>query len=110
MHTPGRLACRVEEHGDATHVIAMGDLDHDTRDTFEAAVQAVLTKQPGTVVLDLTAVPFLSSEGVSALIDADRRATDSGVTLTITPSPFLRRRLDMFGLTGVLTLTPDTLI
>jgi anti-anti-sigma factor len=89
-------------------VIAAGDLDYRAREEFDIAVRDVLAACPGTVVLDLSAVPFLSSEGISALIDANNRATETDTTLVITPSTFLRRRLNMFGLTGVLTLTPDT--
>jgi anti-sigma B factor antagonist len=84
-----------------------GDLDYRTRDAFDTAVDAVLAGYRGTVVLDPSAVTFLSSEGVSALVSADRRATELGSTLVITPSPFMRRRLEAFGLADVLRLTAD---
>jgi anti-anti-sigma factor len=108
MHSSGRFTCLVEQRGSAVHVIAAGDLDYRTREAFDSAVRDVLAACPGTVVLDLSAMQFLSSEGVSALISANNRAAETGTTLVITPSPFLRRRLNMFGLTGILTLTPDT--
>jgi anti-anti-sigma factor len=58
-------------------VIASGDLDYRTREAFDIAVRDVLAACPGTVVVDLSAVPFLSSEGVSALIDAKTAASRS---------------------------------
>lgn len=43
------------------------------------ALQAALTAYPGTIVLDLTGMTYLSSEGMAALVDATIRAHDAGI-------------------------------
>lgn len=68
-------------------------------------MRAVLTGCPGRIVLDLTAVRFMSSEGVSSLIDAAHRAASAGSTLAIITSAPVWRRLDLLGLTQILTVT-----
>jgi anti-anti-sigma factor len=102
MPVPDRLSCHVQERADGVHLIVAGEIDHSSRDAFDIAVRAVLTGYPGGVVLDLTAVPFISSEGASALVDAGRRAAGAGTRLTITTSPQVWRRLDLLGLTQIL--------
>jgi anti-anti-sigma factor len=108
MNGPGRFSCRIEHRDGGAHLIAEGELDFRTRHAFGDAVRALLATKPGTAVLDLTAVSFLSSEGISELVQAHHRAAELGSTLLITPSPFLLRRLDVFGLTDILALAPDT--
>ncbi|MGN9907673.1 STAS domain-containing protein [Phytohabitans sp. LJ34] len=82
-----------------------GEIDHSTHDAFDAAVRAVLAGYPGSVVLDLTAVPFISSEGASALVDAGQRAADAETRLTIKTSHTVWRRLELLGLTQIMDLT-----
>jgi anti-anti-sigma factor len=98
------LTCHVEVHADAVHVIAVGDLDGSTRDAFDTAVQAVLTGEPGRVVLDLTGTQFISSEGMAALVKATARAHDTGTSLLLRPSVLVYRRLEVIGLASVLVL------
>jgi anti-anti-sigma factor len=83
MPVPDRLSCQVQERADGVHLIVTGEIDYSTRDAFDIAVRAVLAGYPGSVVLDLTAVPFISSEGAGSLVDAGRRAADAGTRLTI---------------------------
>ncbi|GAA4467058.1 STAS domain-containing protein [Phytohabitans houttuyneae] len=98
----------VQARPDAAYLIVSGDLDYTTRDAFRTAVDAALTARPGRVVLDLTGVGFVSSEGVSALLNATRQAAHTGTTLAITATPRLVRRLDLFGVTTALHLLPET--
>jgi anti-anti-sigma factor len=72
MPVPDRLSCEVQVRADGVHLIIAGEIDYSARDEFDVAVQAVLTGYPGSVVLDLTAVPFISSEGASSLLNAAR--------------------------------------
>ncbi|MDQ7905533.1 STAS domain-containing protein [Phytohabitans sp. ZYX-F-186] len=98
----------MQAHGDAVHLIVAGDLDHSTRDAFDDAVRAVLTGHPGSIVLDLTAVPFVSSEGAAGLVETSHRSAAIHCRLTIMPSRTVERRLDLLGLTQVLNLSPAT--
>ena len=49
---------------------------------------------------------FVSSEGVSVLLGAAQYAADIGSPLTIVPSPQVKRRLELFGITAALNLAP----
>jgi anti-anti-sigma factor len=110
MPVPDQLSCQVEERADGAHLIVTGEIDHSTRDAFDVAVRAVLAGYPGSVVLDLTAVSFISSEGASALLDAGRRAADAGTRLTVRTSHTVWRRLELLGLAEIIALTasPDS--
>jgi len=98
-----RLSCQVQERADGVHLIVIGEIDYRNRDVFDIAVRAVLTGYPVRIVLDLTAVRFVSSEGASSLVDAAHRAANGESTLSILTSPPVRRRLDLLGLTQLLT-------
>lgn len=97
MRFPQRLSCQVEVRGDAVHLCVSGELDHHTRDDFDAAVCSVLTGRPEALVLDLSTVEFLSAEGTAALIDAVYRAAKTCASVVILPSRAVRRRLAAFG-------------
>lgn len=108
MPEPPGLSCRVEVRGDAVHLIAAGELDHRSREVFDQTVHSVLSGRPALLVLDLTAVTFLSLEGVAAVVDAGYRTVNRGSTLVIRPSPQVARRLHSAGLTDLATAAdPD---
>ena len=93
-----QLSCHVEVRADGVHLIVSGDLDHHTCDRFDRAVRAVLTGVPDSLVLDLTAVRFISAQGTAALVDAVHRAAESCAAVAVLPSSAVRRRLDVLGL------------
>jgi len=101
---PG-LSCEVSRQAAAVHVIATGEFDHRSRELFDRTVHAALAGGPPSIVLDLTGVTFLSSEGMSALVSATDLARETGSTLEITPSRFVLRRLEFVGLTQILNLS-----
>jgi anti-anti-sigma factor len=93
-----QLSCHVEVCADGVHLIVSGDLDHHTCDVFDCAVRAVLTGAPGSLVLDLTAVRFMSAQGTAALVDGLHRAAGICAAVALLPSPAVRRRLELLGL------------
>jgi len=103
---PG-LSCAVEVDGDAVHLIAVGELDHQSREEFDQTVQSVLSGCPAMLVLDLMAVTCLSLEGVAAVVDAGYRAVNGGSALVIRPSRQVARRLRSVGLTEPFTAAED---
>ncbi len=50
-----------------------GDIDLATSPRLREAVTAALVAEPAVLVLDLSAVTFLASTGLSVLLDAHRR-------------------------------------
>lgn len=62
-----------------------GDVDLETSDALLAALRRVLTDDPvPDVIVDLTAVSFLDSSGVRALLRAHGEAVARGGSLSIT--------------------------
>lgn len=104
MIFPQRLSCRAEVRADGVHLIVSGELDHHTGDELDAAVRMVLTGRPEALVLDVTAVEFVSAEGTAALVDAVHRAADVCASVVILPSPAVRQRLAPLRLSQELTL------
>lgn len=103
MPEPSGLSCRVQVRDGAIHLVAVGELDHRSRDVFDHTVHAELNCRPALLVLDLTAVTFLSPEGVAAVVDAAYHAVNAGWALVIRPSAEVERRLRSLGLTELLT-------
>ena len=67
----------------AVVIAALGDVDLATAEHLTTAVQAEFDDRPGIVVIDLSAVTFLSSVGIAVLIKAQRAAEQSRKTLRI---------------------------
>jgi len=95
MQPPQRLSWFVEVHGDGVFVIAAGEFDDDAGEAFARGVDGVLTGRPELLVLDLTAVQSISTEGTVMLVDVVYRAAATCMSVTILPSPAVRRQLDL---------------
>ncbi len=89
------LSLDVRREGDATTVLAEGEIDKATA----PLLRDCLTDLQGDVVLDLTALEFLDSTGLGVLIGASRSLEESGGRLRVrAPQPQVRRVLDITGL------------
>lgn len=81
---------------------ASGELDAFTAPDLGEHVAAAETS---TVELDLSAVTFMDSSGLAALIEAHQRlARDSRHLVVVDPSPVVARVLSVSGVTGHLDL------
>lgn len=91
------------------HVELSGELDISTAAEVEARLlQIEEDEAPERLIIDLRDVQFLDSTGLSFLINADRRARDSGRELTVvsgTGAP--RRILVTSGLYGLIDIVDD---
>ena len=67
----------------AVVIAAVGEVDLATAEHLNTAVQAEFDDRPGIVVIELSAVTFLSSVGIAVLIKAQRAAEQSRKTLRI---------------------------
>lgn len=79
------LPLHVTRHRLPTAVVitAVGEVDLTTADHLTTVVQAEWESRPGIVVIELSAVTFLSSIGLAVLIEAQRTAEHSGQSLRI---------------------------
>lgn len=81
---PGRLAISVSRQGAATLVHAEGEVDLDNAEQLASVLRSAGAEQAGTVVLDLTGVPFMDSSGLKTLLVAHG---DLGERLVLAVSP-----------------------
>jgi stage II sporulation protein AA (anti-sigma F factor antagonist) len=84
-----------------TLVRLTGEVDHDTTLDLAAALNRVLQSDTKQVVVDLSAVTFINSSGVGALLEACARLESRGGELTLTGARgAVQIVLDMLGLSS----------
>jgi anti-sigma B factor antagonist len=89
---------RRERHGQGTLVVT-GEIDMANAPTFLQELIAVTAEAHSPAFVDLSAVTFLDSSGVNALVEAHRSVEDTDVSLVLlNPSPTCRR---VFEITGI---------
>ena len=74
---------QTSEREDGVLVTLEGDLDISSAPTVETRLIELERSGPQRVILDLRAVDFIDSTGLSLIIDADARAQKAGRGLTI---------------------------
>jgi anti-anti-sigma factor len=105
--TPDELQTRTETLDGSTVVSVHGEVDLVSADQLRRVLDAAL-QDSASVTLDLTELTFIDSSGLSALVDAHRKARDAGGTFTLRhPTPMLRRLLDITRLETLLVVEPD---
>ena len=89
--------------GGVAEISPRGEVDVDNAYEIRDAVVAVLTTAtPNRVELNLSAVTFIDSVGIAALVAGFQAAEVSGVKLVVTrPSRFVHRQLWVTGLLGL---------
>ena len=75
-------SCDWTEQDDGVHVTVAGEVDADTAPAMLAALGAAIERDPRLAV-DLSAVTFMDSQGLSALLSAVRQAERRGGTLRL---------------------------
>jgi anti-anti-sigma factor len=100
-----------ETEGDGTDelfITLTGELDISNVDRFEAALMELEHPRPPLIVLNLKAVRFIDSTGLSLLLNADARARrqDRHVTI-ISGNGAARRIMRTVALDQILDVKPD---
>jgi anti-sigma B factor antagonist len=96
----------VERYDSVATVVVSGELDLATVPRLSAAVAE--HGDAKVLVLDMTATTFIDSTGVTALLQADRRAGGSGSRLVVVAGDgAVRRVLELCELDGRLTIVSD---
>jgi anti-sigma B factor antagonist len=91
---------------DGVCVEVAGEVDIDTAPRMRRALDAALA-EADQVVVDLGAVTFLDSAGLSVLIATQRKADAAGVTLRLQHvGSSVLRLLDLTGMTSLFAITP----
>jgi anti-anti-sigma factor len=100
----GSLVVNVEASGGETHLTCAGEFDLATADRFREAVDEVVAAHPRRAHIDCSAVSFIDSIGIRALLHTATRCRESGIELRVTMNPSMRRLFDTVGVTELFTL------
>jgi anti-sigma B factor antagonist len=85
--------------GEPRDVQIRGEIDLATAPELEAQVIQAFEGGPSSVVLDLTALTFIDSSGLRALVSLSNHARDRGASLALKNVPrHAQRVLDLTGL------------
>lgn len=98
----------VHAQGTALVVTVAGEIDFDTVSEFRAAIVAGFSQlhDAQTLIIDLTRVTFMSSEGLQTLIDATQAGPREHRSPRIVAdrTGWVRRSINMAGLDDILPL------
>lgn len=79
-------------------VVAVGELDLDSRDQVAEAVEELWESGFDDIVIDLRQVEFIDSQGLRMLLGLRNDATENGRGVTfVPPEPPARRIFDLTG-------------
>lgn len=88
---------------DPSRLILTGELDTHTAPTLARHLDGI--EPDRTIELDLSATSFISSAGLSVILDAHRRLNDGGGSLVVSAAdPNVARTIELSGLSEVLGL------
>ncbi|SEF37156.1 anti-anti-sigma factor [Amycolatopsis pretoriensis] len=84
-----------------------GEVDLHSASVLDDAISGALADDPALLIIDLTAVTFLASIGITALINARRTASFGTSVRVVTPDrSVVARALELTGLREVLAVVP----
>ena len=86
-----------------------GDIDHHSAKKVRARIdEAISSKKPHFIVLDLSCVDFMDSSGLGLILGRYSYATDMGARLILyKPSGRIRKILDMAGIERIIEIKGD---
>lgn len=93
------LRVDVRANGHATVLAVAGELDLASSPTLEEALDAVTETTPELLILDLSALEFMDSTGLSVLVRAHQRALEAGRRFALVKGGSQVQRL--LSLTGI---------
>lgn len=100
------FATRVHRQDTATIIAVRGEVDMFTSPTLGDEVNAALDESPAVLVIDLTAVRFLGSAGLAALVEAQARASRDTAVRIVAGTSSTTRILRLTGLDHALVVYP----
>ena len=97
----------VNRSADEVVIIATGEIDALSEPDFASVVHELVTTD-SELVIDLTAVTFMDSSGLTVLAAAAKKRDAESQIRIRGASAMIRRLLALTGLDGVVTLEPST--
>jgi anti-sigma B factor antagonist len=104
-----QLHLTTQQHDGYAVVRLTGELDLASVDDLRLHLRTTREKYGDHIILDLTDLEFMDSQGLSAIIDCHKTVTAaSGRLALVAPRPIVRRTLEITGLTRRLDIV-DTI-
>lgn len=94
------------QRGDVAILTVTGDVDALTAPELTQAIQSVAEKQPAAVIVDLSAVAFLASAGMSVLVEAKELVGPAAKLLVVADGSATSRPIKMVGIDKLVALHP----
>ncbi|WP_354644826.1 STAS domain-containing protein [Kitasatospora camelliae] len=91
----GTLTVGLSGTSDRLTAVVTGEIDQDNADVLRRRLSAALRAGTGRLVVDMTGVEFCDSRGLHTLVAVRHEALAVGRTMTVVPSPIVRRLLEI---------------
>lgn len=91
-------------HGDISVLTVGGSIDLMTVPALAESVEEAVSAQPAGLIIDLTYTDFLSSVGMSALVQAQDLISSTGRFAVVADGPSTARPIKLVGLDETLSL------
>jgi anti-anti-sigma factor len=105
---PAMLTADISDEAGTTVVALDGELEYATAASLRATFSDLARKPSGPVVVDLSALRFVDSIGLSLLVQARERFAAEGVPFALrNPAANVARVLETSGLTELFALDAD---
>jgi anti-sigma B factor antagonist len=105
---PRELVIRSQRDGDVHVVRLVGELDKDSAPRFEAALKRVEATDAREIIVDLSGLTFIGSDGLKVFIHANARSRDGGNRLQLVRgSAEVQSTFEMSGLLSRLPFDDD---
>ena len=99
------LSISVTAESGESVVSVAGEVDVSNADELRTALDGCLAGEAGTLVVDLSQVPYIDSTGIGVLVGAAHRAAEKNVRLEVArPQRNVARVLGLLGVTGELNI------
>lgn len=99
------ITTSVSHDGDVAVLAVSGEIDLATIPAFEAAIADALTHRPKALIVDLSAVDFLASAGLQALVATHEKISGSAKFAVVADGPATSRPIQLTGLDQILSLS-----
>jgi anti-sigma B factor antagonist len=87
------LDMSAKEQGDVTVLSLTGELDISSAGRVEKEISRAEERQPGALILDLSALEFMDSTGLRIVVSADARARERGGRFAVVRGPDAVQRI-----------------
>jgi anti-anti-sigma factor len=95
---PDRLSIRSKRDGHVHVLRLIGELDKDSAPAFDAELKRIEATDAGEIVVDLSMLRFVGSDGLKVLIQANARSRDGGKRLMLVLGDEVRSTFETAGL------------